>query len=123
MLAIEIEKGKYELITDLLRELGAKPHILGYGYIREAVMRVIENPTLLHKMTTKLYPDIARTFASTPSRTERAIRHSIELIWAFGNQEVLTHMFGKAVEDNKPTNSCFIATLAEEITVYRMGRS
>ena len=39
---------------------------------------------VINAITKVLYPQVAKTFATTPSRVERAIRHAIEVAWDRG---------------------------------------
>ena len=68
-------------------------------------------------MTKILYPEVAKRFNSTASRVERAIRHAIEVAWNRGDIDVLSSYFGYTVnaQKGKPTNSEFIAMLADKI--------
>jgi two-component system response regulator (stage 0 sporulation protein A) len=60
---------------------------------------------------------VADTFDTTAARVERAIRHAIEIAWTRGNIELLNGVFGYTVssEKGKPTNSAFIARIADKI--------
>lgn len=80
---------------------------------------VIDNINLLGAVTKKLYPMIAKEHNTTPSRVERAIRHAIELAWDRGNVEVMNKFFGYTinVQRGKPTNSEFIAMIADKLRV------
>ncbi len=104
-------------VTDCILELGIPAHIKGYYYIRTAIIMSMENPELLHAVTKILYPTIAKKFQTTPSRVERAIRHAIEVSWERGDIEKLQAVFGYTVSVNKgkPTNSEFIALLADKL--------
>ena len=57
----------------------------------------------------------------TASRVERAIRHAIEVAWDRGNVEVLEQYFGYTINSSrgKPTNSEFIAMIADKINMNR----
>ena len=57
-----------------------------------------------------LYPQVAKTFNTTPNRVERAIRHAIEVAWDRGDLDTLQRFFGYTVSNTKgkPTNSEFI---------------
>lgn len=72
---------------------------------------------MLNSITKILYPTIAKNHQTTPSRVERAIRHAIEVAWNRGNTEVLDKMFGYTINSGKgkPTNSEFIALIADKI--------
>ena len=52
---------------------------------------------------------------------ERAIRHAIEVAWDRGDVEVLQKFFGYTVSGikGKPTNSEFIAMIADRLVLQR----
>ncbi len=115
---------KYDLegcVTECIHELGVPAHIKGYQYIRTAIMMVVENMDLLNYITKQLYPSIAKQYSTTPSRVERAIRHSIEVAWIRGKPETMNDIFGYTVHTGKgkPTNSEFIAMVADRIRLQR----
>ncbi|MCI1859740.1 MAG: sporulation transcription factor Spo0A [Sporolactobacillus sp.] len=106
-------------ITDIIHEIGVPAHIKGYLYLREAISMVYHNIELLGSITKVLYPDIAKKYKTTPSRVERAIRHAIEVAWSRGNVESIYQMFGYTVSVSKakPTNSEFIAMVADKLRI------
>ena len=77
----------------------------------------------LGSITKVLYPEIAKKFQTTPSRVERAIRHAIEVAWNRGNYETISKLFGYTVHHlkSKPTNSEFIAMIADKIRMENMA--
>ena len=104
-------------ISALIQKIGVPPHIKGYQYIREAIYLVLEDMQLLNAVTVRLYPMIAQKYDTKPTRVERAIRHAIEVAWNRGDMNVLNQYFGYtiAADKGKPTNSEFIAMLADRI--------
>ncbi|MEG0261293.1 MAG: sporulation transcription factor Spo0A [Lysinibacillus sp.] len=110
-------------ITAIIKEIGVPAHIKGYSYLREAIQMVYEDIELLGSVTKILYPEIAKKFNTTPSRVERAIRHAIEVAWNRGNYESISTMFGYTVHHlkSKPTNSEFIAMIADKIRIDMMA--
>lgn len=106
-------------VTNIIHEMGVPAHIKGYHYLREAILMVIEDVNLLGAVTKELYPLIAQKYKTTPSRVERAIRHAIELAWDRGNVEMMTKFFGYTInlERGKPTNSEFIAMVADKLRI------
>ncbi len=109
-------------VTDMIHEIGVPAHIKGYQYLREAIMMSVEDPAMISSITKILYPTIAKRFQTTPSRVERAIRHAIEVAWSRGRMETLDALFGYTVDTGKgkPTNSEFIALIADRIRLsYR----
>lgn len=111
-----------QTITDIIIEIGVPAHIKGYHYLREGIHMVYEDNELLGAITKILYPDIAKKFNTTSSRVERAIRHAIEVAWNRGNYEVISELFGYTVHHmkSKPTNSEFIAMIADKIRLEKM---
>ena len=110
------------IVTEIIHQIGIPAHIKGYHYLREAIMMSIDNSEYLHAITKQLYPSVAKRFGTTPSRVERAIRHAIEVAWSRGRMETLDALFGYTVNTGKgkPTNSEFIALIADRIRLqYR----
>ncbi len=109
-------------VTNMIHEIGVPAHIKGYQYLREAIMMSVEDPGMISSITKILYPTIAKRFQTTPSRVERAIRHAIEVAWSRGRMETLDALFGYTIDTGKgkPTNSEFIALIADRIRLsYR----
>lgn len=104
-------------VTAIIHEIGIPAHIKGYRYLREAILMVVNRVELLGGITKELYPTIARSHNTTPSRVERAIRHAIEVAWSRGNVETINNLFGHTVnrDRGKPTNSEFIAMVADRL--------
>ena len=100
--------------------MGVPAHVKGYQYLRNAIVMVTEEANLMGAVTKELYPMIAEKYYTTPSRVERAIRHAIELAWDRGNVDLMNRYFGFTIdiERGKPTNSEFIAMIADKL---RMG--
>ena len=113
--------GLEEMVTAIIHEVGVPAHIKGYQYVREAIMITVENMEVINSVTKVLYPEVAKRFHTTPSRVERAIRHAIEVAWDRGDIETLQRFFGYTVSNikGKPTNSEFIALIADRLHLQR----
>ena len=109
-------------VTEMIHEIGVPAHIKGYQYLREAIMMSVKDSEMLGSITKVLYPTIAAKYQTTSSRVERAIRHAIEVAWNRGRMETLDSLFGYTISTGKgkPTNSEFIALIADKIRLqYR----
>lgn len=108
-------------VTKLLHSLGVPSHIKGYTYIRESILKMYEDPDLIGAITKELYPAIAEKYDTTSSRVERAIRHAIEISWNRGDYDLMDEIFGHSVDfdKSKPTNSEFIATIADKLRMEK----
>ena len=106
-------------VTGIIHEIGVPAHIKGYQYLREAIRLAVEDMEVINAVTKVLYPTVARRFGTTASRVERAIRHAIEVAWDRGDLETLQKYFGYTVNGakGKPTNSEFIAMIADRISL------
>jgi two-component system response regulator (stage 0 sporulation protein A) len=104
-------------ISRILHNVGIPAHIKGYTYLRCAIAMTIEDPDIINFVTKALYPSVAKTFGTTTSRVERAIRHAIEVAWDRGEIETLNGYFGYTIsrQRGKPTNSEFIAMIADKL--------
>lgn len=104
-------------VTGVIHEIGIPAHIKGYQYLRDAIIMSVQDMEMLNSITKILYPTIAKKHQTTPSRVERAIRHAIEVAWSRGKMDTIDHLFGYTVSTGKgkPTNSEFIALIADKI--------
>ncbi|MCD7844595.1 MAG: sporulation initiation factor Spo0A C-terminal domain-containing protein, partial [Oscillospiraceae bacterium] len=109
------------VVTEIIHEIGVPAHIKGYQYLREAIILTVNDMDSINAVTKVLYPAVAKKFGTTPSRVERAIRHAIEVAWDRGDIETLQKFFGYTVSNikGKPTNSEFIAMIADNLTLQR----
>ena len=105
------------MVTNIIHEIGVPAHIKGYQYLREAIILAVNDMDVINAITKVLYPQVAKTFGTTPSRVERAIRHAIEVAWDRGDLDTLQRFFGYTVSNTKgkPTNSEFIALIADKL--------
>ena len=111
-------------VTSIIHEVGVPAHIKGYQYLRDAIIMSVTDMEMLNSITKILYPTIAKRHQTTPSRVERAIRHAIEVAWSRGKMDTIEELFGYTVSGGKgkPTNSEFIALIADKIRLEYKNR-
>ena len=104
-------------VTKVIHQIGVPAHIKGYQYLRTAILMTISDNDIINSVTKVLYPSVAKKYATTTSRVERAIRHAIEVAWDRGDIDTLNSYFGYTIQNNrgKPTNSEFIAMIADNM--------
>lgn len=110
----------YELeryITNIMLDIGVPAHLKGYHYLRDAILLSGRDMEVVSSVTKLLYPTIAKRFKTTDQKVERAIRNAIEVSWTRGNEETFEKMFGYSAASgrNRPTNSEYIARIADSI--------
>ena len=111
-----------EKISEIFISIGIPPHIKGYSYLREGIKMTIERPYIINSVTKELYPSIAKKFSTSSSKVERAIRHAIEVAWNRGRIDAINAIFGARIYlgNEKPTNSEFIALVADKLILENM---
>lgn len=112
-------------VTRVLYTLGMPSDLVGYQYLREAILIALPDISIATTAITKiLYPEVARRHKTTVSRVERSIRHAIETAWDRASPETLRAYFGETVSSakGKPTNSEFIAMVADRLALEEEDR-
>lgn len=111
-------------ITHILHEVGIPAHIKGYNYLRTGIEEMYYSSDMQGRITKSLYPLIARKYATTSSRVERAIRHAIEVAWNRGNVDSIDDIFGYTINayKAKPTNSEFISMIADRLKLEHQNQ-
>ncbi|MPM08525.1 Stage 0 sporulation protein A [bioreactor metagenome] len=119
--SFSVRRSLESMVTSIIHEIGVPAHIKGYQYLREAIVMTVEDMDVINAVTKVLYPEVAKKFGTTASRVERAIRHAIEVAWDRGDLETLQKYFGYTVSNTKgkPTNSEFIAMIADRLQLQR----
>ena len=104
-------------VCKLLKELGIPANLKGYSYIRLAIIEMFYDSNLIGRVSKAIYPFIAKTFNSTSSRVERAMRHAIDISWNRGNIDLINEIFGYSIDfdKGKPTNSEYISMIADNL--------
>jgi two-component system response regulator (stage 0 sporulation protein A) len=104
-------------ISRILLSIGIPANIMGYEYLREAIILCAKDNKMINNITKALYPTVAINHTTTASKVERAIRHAIETGWSRGRVEEINKMFNATVygKNERPTNSEFIALITEKL--------
>lgn len=112
---IEQQEKREKKITKLLRALGAPVSNKGYRYIKESLLLCLNDPTILNNgITYRLYPSVAETFNTTPTKVERNIRHEILTIFRDKRKgALLVELFPCYSDTGKATNLEFLTTLVD----------
>ena len=109
----------------VLRTMPMTVKLKGYHYVKDAILKVIEDKSLANAVTKELYPSIAKKYNTTAGAVEKAIRTAIELTWDCGNIETLNKLFGNSSKNLcvKPSNAKFIAEIAEYVTMMTQRKT
>lgn len=115
--AIFKEESFESKITNIMHTVGIPAKLKGYQYIREATLLYINSSNASNKITKDIYPKVAEKFNTTSSRVERAIRHALEISWENDKSRISNLLFGNPFmfQEKRPTNSEFIASIADKL--------
>lgn len=104
-------------IHEILLQIGVPASLVGYRQMVYGLELAVKNPDIIDAITKEFYPAVSNRFSTTPSRTERALRHAIEVAWKRGDWNTLQRYFGYSIspDKGKPTNSEFIARIAHVV--------
>jgi len=113
-----------EEITEAFLNAGVMPHLQGFRFLREATRRAIEDRSVLDGVTKILYPELAKTFNTTPECIERSMRNALESAWRNGDEERRRKYFDSQLSrmQARPTNSRFILMVADMVEAKRALR-
>ncbi|MBR2283304.1 MAG: sporulation initiation factor Spo0A C-terminal domain-containing protein [Ruminococcus sp.] len=102
-------------ISALLMEMGAVPALKGFHYLKEAIMLAVDDEYYAMNITTAVYPHISQKYSISVFAAERAIRLTINKSWNARDKSRAEEVFRSTLQGNSdiPTNSMFIASLAE----------
>ena len=83
----------HNAVSKLLHDIGIPSNIKGYQYLRTAILLGYQDKKYLDGIVKNLYPKVAEIHDTTSVRTERAIRHAIQIAWDRGNTRILDELF------------------------------
>ena len=108
---VPVHSSLQDEISQALLELGMKPTLAGFSLCLRAVVRKIRRESL---PMNQIYTAVAQETGHTPAAVERSMRTAIEFTWQHGSIDNIYRIFGNTTdpEKGKPTNACFVATLA-----------
>ena len=109
------------VVSRALIDCGIQPHLDGFAYLREGILRTLDDRSLLRGVTKVLYRDIAKSFSTTPACVERSIRTAIERAWEKQSRTERSLSFGHLfdVYEKAPSNVPFLTAMTEHIeTIY-----
>ena len=102
-------------VTQALLDCGVPPHLDGFDYLRDGLLLVLADRSLLRGVTKSLYRDIARRFDTTPLCVERSIRSAVERAWQRVSPAERRRRFGTLFDawEKAPSNVPFLTVMTE----------
>lgn len=109
-------------VSNIIKGTGISPHMLGYPYILEAVMEILQEQGPFFCASRVIYPCIAKKFNTTPEKVERAIRNTLSSACAKGMTAEMESLLSKTYDRKKrwPTNTEFFTAVVEKVKLSRL---
>ena len=106
-------------LMDIFIMVGISAHLQGYRYLKDCVKLVIAQPTYINQMTKRMYPIVALKNNTTACKVERAMRNALDTATIKGKIQNLNNILNVEIllRNEKPTNSEFIALLADFLSL------
>ena len=110
-------------IPGILVSLGFKMNTSGFLFTQCALEYMANNPN--QKITSQLYPAVAKACNGTETQVEKAIRGCIDSAWENRNDRIWQMYFstGKNGKTSKPSNGQFLARITQCIANQDQGNS
>jgi two-component system response regulator (stage 0 sporulation protein A) len=104
-------------MSDLLYGIGVPVNLVGYYYIREALMIAVNDIGAIKSKKIKIYETIAKRWDTTPQRVERGIYQAILSTFRRGaRNEKLHELFDTGIDKRRrPGKSEFIAVISDKL--------
>ena len=100
-------------ISNTLLRLGVSTKLRGYGYLRECILLMAQDPR--QSVTKELYPAAAIRLGATAVQIERSIRSAVNTAWSRQDRNIW-QLYFPADQTGlipRPTNARFISRLAD----------
>lgn len=111
-----IKNKNYHKVTEIILNLGIKPKMLGFDYLRYAVILQTANESL---KLSEIYDQIATVYNTKPHSVERGIRNAITSAHNSGGLLSINDYYDNIIYNNgnKYTNSELISMIAEIVNL------
>ena len=112
-------------VTDMLLSFKMQSDIMGFEYLRSAIVMCYQDTNLTNNISKKVYPLVAEIYHSTPETVERGMRTAVENCFNSGGLLEINEVCGFIIYKNnfKWTNGELISTLTELLRLQELRSS
>lgn len=103
------------LISRRLLGMGVSPNLKGYRYLKESILMVVNDNSLIENFNRRLYPIIAEKYGDTAYAIERSMRHVLNVLRGRSCNDEKSKIDLYAFETRDLTVKQFIAVLVEDV--------
>lgn len=115
----------FKRCTDILLNLKIQPDVLGFNYLRSAILICLDDQTLLENITGALYPHLAKLYGVKASIIERCMRDAVNTAFVKGGLLGLNNLYDKVIYKNdfRPSSTELIAIIVEKLRIEKIKNS
>lgn len=115
----------FKRCTDILLNLKIQPDVLGFNFLRSAILICLDDRTLLENITGALYPRLAKLYAVKASIIERCMRDAVNNAFVKGGLLGLNNLYDKVIYKNdfRPSSTELIAIIVEKLRIEKIKNS
>ena len=111
-----------DYVEEQLMRIGATPEYTGYKYLVQGIIMSMQDESLLNRVTTGMYPAIAKKYDTGAANVERSIRTVISAIWCEADPKELREIMGRSYTV-QPGNAKFIGIVSKYLLInYRRSQ-
>lgn len=114
---VNIDTSTEKIVGKTIKTFGISANLSGYKFIRDIVTLFVKNGETSDLVMKKIYSTIAEKYATTESRVQRLIHTAIDSAWHKADKNAIIEVFGNTIDKDKPTNSEFVAAIAEKVRI------
>jgi len=120
----EEQSENYRDITIILNNFKVPSNIMGFEYIRSAVLACLEDEALTESITKCIYPYLSKLYDTNIQHIERNIRNAVDRSFELKGMLALNEYCGMVVCNNehKFTNGEMVFTVLEIMKIRRLKR-
>ena len=106
-----------EEATKIFLNLGIPANLQGFKFLQNCVVKVVEKPNYIKKVTKILYPEVGNMFDVSGAVVERSMRHATDQAYFKTKFKSLGTIFNLDIQEYncKPTNCELIAIVSEAL--------
>ena len=106
-----------EEATKIFLSLGIPANLQGFKFLQNCVVKVVEKPNYIKKVTKNLYPEVGNIYSVSGAVVERSMRHATDQAYFKTGFKSLGTIFGIDMKEHnfKPTNCELIAIVSEAL--------
>lgn len=102
-------------LTMLLNQMGLSPRTKGFLYLRDSIVKVIQDDSISGRIKGNLYPWVAEKYQVNQKRVKDRIQYAVDIAWKGENRIFTNNYLDFEDGHRKPANLEFIMAVADKL--------